>query len=175
MGTFDMTGGALTSKSTGPTFMVCNTEATINLQDVDITSAGDVLIRATDASSGDDNINSDWGSAGGEVTFTATDQALEGTVSCNQLSSIDITLSGTSTLSGDVVIEQGGQVTVALEDSAQWTATADSYVDALEGVELSGGVPTNVDAQSGVTITYASGSGLSGDYTLASGGQLVAE
>jgi hypothetical protein len=66
-------------------------------------------------------------------------------------------------------------VTVALEDNAQWTATGDSYVDALEGVELSGGVPTNVDAQSGVTITYASGSGLSGDYTLASGGQLVSE
>jgi hypothetical protein len=34
-----------------------------------------------------------------------------------------------------------------------------------------------VDAQSGVTITYGSGSGLSGDYTLASGGvlQLVTE
>jgi hypothetical protein len=175
MGTFDMTGGALTNNSSGPTFMVCNTEATINLEDVDIESSGDVLIRATDASSGDDNINSDWGTAGGDVTLTATDQELEGTVSCNKLSGIDMSLSGTSTLSGDVVVEEGGQVNVALADDAKWTATGDSKVDELEGVEFSGGVPTNVDAPSGVTITYASGSGLSGDYTLASGGKLVSE
>jgi hypothetical protein len=32
-----------------------------------------------------------------------------------------------------------------------------------------------VDAESGVTITYGSGSGLSGDYALESGGKLVAE
>ncbi|MGD9222676.1 MAG: right-handed parallel beta-helix repeat-containing protein [Desulfobacteraceae bacterium] len=176
MGSFDMVGGALTSKSSGPTFMVCNTEATINLQDVDITSAGDVLIRATDASSGDDNINSDWGSGGGDVTFTATDQELEGTVSCNNLSSIDITLSGTSTLSGDVVIEQGGQVTLALEDDAQWTATGESYVTSLDGVVISGSTAKNVDSTDTIyyeSATDSSGNDLSGTYDLSAGGTLV--
>jgi hypothetical protein len=176
MGTFDMTGGSLINNSSGPIFMVCNTEATINLKDVDITSSGDVLIRATDASSGDADINSDWGTAGGEVTLTATDQKLEGTVSCNNLSSIDITLSGTSTLSGDVVIENGGQVNLSLEDDAKWTATGASYVTSLDGVVLSGTEATNVNSADTIYYDGATdnnGNPLSGTYDLPGGGALV--
>jgi hypothetical protein len=173
MGTFDMTGGSITSKSTGPVFMVCNTEATIYLEDVDITTSGDVLIRATDSSSGDANINSDWGTAGGDVTFNATDQALVGTISINEKSSLDMTLSGTSTLSGDVA-DDDGEVNITLEDSARWTATGDSYVNSLDGVTFSGSTPVNVDAGSGITIYYGSGTGLSGSYALSAGGQLQA-
>jgi hypothetical protein len=169
-GTFDMTGGSLTNSTTGPLFMVCNTEATIALEDVDITTDGDVLIRATDASSGDDNINNDWGSAGGDITFTATDQALEGTISINNLSSLEMTLSGASTLSGDVDDDDSndGEVNITLEDTSTWTATGDSYVDALNGDNL----PTAIDAATGITIYYDSSDTLSGNYSLASGGQL---
>jgi hypothetical protein len=173
MGTFDMAGGSLTNNSTGPLFMVCNTEATINLEDVDITTSGDVLIRATDSSSGDANINSDWGTAGGNITFSATDQTLAGTISINEKSSLDITLSGTSTLSGDVA-DDDGEVNITLEDSAKWTATGDSHVYSLDGVVFSGDTPVNVDAGSGITIYYESGTGLSGSYTLSAGGQLQA-
>ena len=111
--------------------MVCNTSAVINLTGVDIVSSedSDVLIRATDSASGDANVNSDWGSAGGEVTFTASAQTLEGTVSCNALSAISMSLSDGSTLSGDVQIETGGEVNLYLESST-WTATADSTVTA---------------------------------------------
>jgi hypothetical protein len=153
--------------------MVCNTEATINLEDVDITTSGDVLIRATDSSSGDANINSDWGTAGGNITFSATDQTLAGTISINEKSSLDITLSGTSTLSGDVA-DDDGEVNITLEDSAKWTATGDSHVYSLDGVVFSGDTPVNVDAGSGITIYYESGTGLSGSYTLSAGGQLQA-
>jgi hypothetical protein len=176
MGTFDMTGGTLINNSSGPIFMVCNTEATINLKEVDITSSGDILIRATDASSGDANINSDWGTAGGDVTLTAIDQELQGTVSCNNLSNIDITLSGTSTLTGDVVIEDGGQVNVTLEDDANWIATGASYVTSIDGVELSGSTTTNVDGADTVyydSATDNSGNPLSGTYNLPGGGTLV--
>jgi hypothetical protein len=176
--TFDMTGGSLTNNSSGPVFMVLNTEAVIDLDDVDISTEGDVLIRATDASAGDENVNTDWGTAGGDVTFSATDQVLSGTVSINELSSIVMTLSGTTTLDGAVEVEDGGSVAITLEDSAVWTAAGESVVTSLDGVTLSGSTPTNVDAESGVVIYYSSatdadGNALSGTYTLASGGTLV--
>jgi hypothetical protein len=178
VGTFDMTGGSLTNNSSGPVFMVLNTEAVINLQDVDITTSGDVLIRATDASSGDENVNSVWGTQGGDITFTAADQVLNGTVSCNELSSIDMTLSGTSTLSGAVEIEIGGEVSITLADSAVWTAAGNSSVTSLAGVTFSGDTLTNVDAAAGVVIYYdsatdADGNALTGTHTLPSGGMLV--
>jgi hypothetical protein len=177
-GTLDMSGGSLTNDSSGPVFMVVNTEAIIDLDDVDITTQGDVLIRATDASAGDANVNSDWGSSGGDVTFNATDQELDGSVSVNELSSVAITLSGTSTLTGAVEVEDGGSAAITLEDSATWTATGDSQVASLDGVTFSGSTPTNVDADSGVVIYYttatdADGNALTGTYTLAGGGTLV--
>jgi hypothetical protein len=178
VGTFDMTGGSLTNNSSGPVFMVLNTEAIINLQDVDISTDGDVLIRATDASDGDDNVNSDWGSAGGDITFTAADQVLEGTVSCNELSSIDMTLLGASAFSGAVEIEDGGEVTITLKDSAVWTAAGNSYVTSLDGITFSGDTPANVDAGSGVVIYYdsatdADGNTLTDTYSLPNGGTLI--
>jgi hypothetical protein len=158
--------------------MVLNTEAIITLEDVDITTAGDVLIRATDASAGDENVNTDWGTAGGAITFSATDQVLSGTVSINELSSIVMTLSGSTTLTGAVEVEDGGSATIVLEGNATWTATGESNVDSLDGVTFSGSTPTNVDAESGVVIYYSSatdadGKALSGTYTLAGGGTLV--
>jgi hypothetical protein len=176
-GTFDMTGGTFTNDSDGPDFMVCNTSAVINLTDVEIMSSedSDVLIRATDSSSGDANINSDWGSQGGDVTFTASAQTLEGTVSCNALSAISMSLSDGSTLSGAVLIEDGGEVNLSLDSGSTWTATADSTVTALTGVESSGDQAINVDAKEGVTITCTSINGNTGvSYALASGGTLTA-
>lgn len=176
-GTFDMTGGTLTNNSDGPDFMVCNTSAVINLTGVEIVSSddSDILIRATDSSSADANINSDWGSAGGDVTLTASAQALEGTVSCNQLSTISMSLLDGSTLSGAILVEEGGEVNLSLDNSI-WAVTADSTVKALDGVEFSGGTATNVDAESGVTITCESINAETGvSYELASGGILTAQ
>jgi hypothetical protein len=176
-GTFDMTGGSLTNNSDGPDFMVCNTSAVIDLTGVNIVSSddSDILIRATDSSSKDANINSDWGSEGGDVTFTASAQVLSGTVSCNRLSAISMSLSDGSSLSGAILVEEGGEVNLSL-DSSTWTATADSVVMALDGVAFSGGRPANVDAQSGVTITCASINGETGvTYALVSGGTLIAQ
>ena len=174
----EVTGGSITNNSSGPVFMVLNTESIINLEDVDISAEGDVLIRATDASAGDENVNTDWGTSGGDVTFNAIDQVLSGTVSVNELSSVAMTLSGTTTLTGAVEVEDGGVVTIMLEDGATWTATGDSVVTSLDGVTFSDSTPTNVDAESGVVIYYtaatdADGNTLSGTYTLASGGTLV--
>jgi hypothetical protein len=165
--------------------MVCNTEAVINLENVTITSDGNVLIRATDASSGDDNINSDWGSAGGDITFTATGQTLEGTVSCNELSTISMTLKDSedgktaSSLTGDVVIEDGGNVNISLEGNSNWTVTGASEVTSLDGVILSGTTATNISGSSSSVVVSCdsaeddSGSTIAnGTYSLTGGGSL---
>lgn len=167
MGTFDMTGGSLTNDSSGPVFVVCNTEATIELDGVTIATGGDVLIRATDSSSGDANINSDWGSAGGDVTFNATNQTLAGTISINEKSSLDMTLSGASTLTGQVV-DDDGEVNITLEDTSTWTATGDSYVH-----ELNCDLADINTSDSSYTIYYDTSDTLSSGATLASGGKLV--
>jgi hypothetical protein len=91
---------------------------------------------------------------------------------------MDITLSGASTLSGAVEIEDGGKVRITLKGSAEWTATGDSYVTSLDGISFSGTTPANIEAGSGVVIYYdsatdASGTALAGTYTLPSGGTLV--
>jgi len=111
-GTFSMTGGTLTNKSSGPVFMVCDTAAVINLDSVTIDNAGGsgLLLRATSASSGDDNINSSWGSLGGTVTLNATNQTLTGAITRYSTAS---------------------NITLNLKSGSIWTLTADSTVDTL--------------------------------------------
>jgi hypothetical protein len=113
------------------------------------------------------------------VTHLVADtQIMNGDFIVDDYGDITASLTNDSYLKGAIDPDNAaGPVSLTLDATSSWLATADSYVDELEGVEFSEGVPTNVDAPSGVTITYGSGSGLSGDYTLASGGvlQLVTE
>lgn len=90
------------------------------------------------------------------------------------MGTFDMTLSGTTTLSGSVV-DDGGDLAIALEDSATWTAMDNSYATSLDGITFSGSTPTNVD--SAYTIYYdsatnGSGTSLNSTYTLSSGGTL---
>lgn len=176
-GTFRMSGGSLTNNATGPDFFVCNTTGVIELDNVDIISSGDTLISAEAPSADNPNTNTDWGDGGGIVTFTATNQILDGHIFCDAASSIDLTLSDSSNLNGTVDAENEGDVSLTLDESSSWTATADSYISNLSGVVLSGSTPTNVDAAQGVVIQYsgltnADGNTLDGTYSLASGGIL---
>nr|WP_320132095.1 carboxypeptidase regulatory-like domain-containing protein [uncultured Holophaga sp.] len=184
-GTFSMTDGTLTNSSSGPAFFVCNTDAVINLSGATLSNSSDMLLVAGTASAAQtllgSNVNSSWGSSGGTVTLTATGQALSGSIIlCESSSSLALTLNA-STLTGAIDTNDiGGTRTVTLDDSSLWTADADSHVTTLKGIQVgSSGVPTNVDAASGCTITCdslqdASGAALSGSsYTLSSGGTLV--
>ncbi|WP_005033320.1 beta strand repeat-containing protein [Holophaga foetida] len=184
-GRFTMTGGTLTNGfAKGPAFFVCDTDAVITLNGATIVNASDTLLvagTASAASSYIDNVNSSWGSDGGVVTFVANNQTLVGKVIlCDSSSTLAMTLTA-STLTGPIDTDNvGGTKTLALDASSKWTATANSNITTLSGVVLSAGVPTNVDASSGVTITYTSmtngsGGALTGTYTLSSGGTLKAK
>jgi hypothetical protein len=150
--------------------MNTNDEGYFNLTSVDLVADSGIILKSCKC---------DWGAEatnGGVTHLVADTQIMYGDFIVDDYGDITASLTNDSYLEGAIDPDNAaGPVSLTLDATSTWLATADSYVDELEGVELSGGVPTNVDAQSGVTITYASGSGLSGDYTLASGGQLVAE
>jgi len=182
-GTFTMTGGTLTNGySGGPLFFVCDTEAVIALSGASLVNSSDMLLvagKASTAANYIDNVNSDWGSLGGTVTFTAANETLAGSIIiCDSASSIDLTLAS-STLAGAIDGDnQGTADKLTLDAASKWTADGDSYVETLSGVVFADGIPTNVDAASGVTIYYGSGTdsggtAFSGTYTLAGGGTLA--
>jgi hypothetical protein len=170
-GTFTMTGGTLSKTNGGPLLMNTNDEGYFNLKDVELTADSGVILKSCKC---------DWGHAeatnGGVTHLSADTQIMYGDFIVDDDGDITASLANNSYLEGAIDPDNAaGPVSLTLDSTSEWKATADSYVDELEGVELSGGVPTNVDAESGVTITYGSGSGLSGDYALESGGKLVAE
>ena len=73
------------------------------------------------------------GSNGGHVTMTATDQKIDGNMLIDAVSSLDLTLAGSSAFTGAINPDGAtGEVSVTVAKGATWTLTADSYVDSLE-------------------------------------------
>jgi hypothetical protein len=175
-GTFSMIDSTMTNNSDGPMFMSVNTEGIINLESSTLTQGGssEVLVRACAASDGDDNVNSDWGESGSDITVNAESIDLEGTLSAGTDSTIELNLSSDSTWTGD----SEGDVTVNEDATSLVYVTADSTFTEITGIEFDeDGVPTNIDAPEGVTITVGTaldmtGLSLSSGYTLDSGGAL---
>lgn len=127
-GSFSMEGGSFTAEN-GTLFYVTNTQATIDLTDVDLNNAGDLLIV-----SGNDGQWGQDGSNGGTVEFTATDQALSGNITVDDISSLTLKLAGGSSYEGAVNSDgQAGTVNIELGDNATWKLTGDSYVSSLSG------------------------------------------
>ena len=180
-GTFSMTNGSITNHTSGALFFVVNTTAVINIDNVTLNNDSDILLKAVAPSEDEANTLTSWGSLGGSVTFTATDEAMEGEIICDNASSIDLTLKGTSTLEGAFDSDNTCNDSLTLEsEKSVWTATGDSYVASISGVVINGSTPANIDAPDGVSISYGSlsdesGTSLSGTYTLISGGTLQPE
>ena len=130
-GSFTMTGGSLTAWS-GDLFYVTNTTATIALTGVELSPANGILLRA----SGNDGSRG-WGAAGANgavVTMTADAQSLRGTILVDEISSLDLTLTGNSSFEGTVNPDgAAGRVSVKLEAGCSWTLTGDAYVSSFEG------------------------------------------
>jgi len=153
---FTMTGGTLTGNS-GDMIYVTNTNSVIRLTDVELINndADGALLRITgnDASHG-------WGTAGSngaQVTMIATDQALEGAILVDTISTLDLTLDGSSEFVGTIQIienEEGGtavehNAVVTIGSGSTWTLTGDCTISSLDN---QGTINFN-----GYTITLADG------------------
>lgn len=133
---FKMTGGSLTSKN-GGMFFVNNTTATIELEDVAFSYASDDFLRIQAAGWGNE------GSNGGQVTFTATNQKMEGNTIVDDISTLNMYLKDGSTYFGAINTDgTSGSVYVELTDGSKWTLTGDSYITSLtcdaDSIDLNG-------------------------------------
>lgn len=153
---FSMTGGNLTSNN-GDMFYITNTDCTLSLSGVDIVNKDSdaylMNITGNSASHG-------WGTAGANgarVTFTADDQTLEGDIRVDSISTLNMTLSGNSTFTGTINIdenEEGGEAVsdnavVTIEEDSTWTLTGNCTITSLTN---NGTINFN-----GYTITLADG------------------
>lgn len=153
---FSMTGGSLTSNN-GDMFYITNTDCILSLSGVDIVNKDSdaylMNITGNSASHG-------WGTAGAngaQVTFTADDQTLEGDIRVDSISTLNMTLSGNSTFTGTINIdenEEGGEAVsdnavVTIEKGSTWTLTGDCTITSLTN---NGTINFN-----GYTITLADG------------------
>ena len=133
---FTMTGGSLTSNS-GHVFHVTNTHAVITLNGVTITNndAANVLLSVCDDG---------WNGASNQAELNAANQVLEGTILVGSDSTLNLTLTEGSSLTGCVsgeisnsrgesVSTEVGEVNVTLDSTSTWTLTADSYITAFNG------------------------------------------
>jgi hypothetical protein len=142
-GVFTMTGGALSNTaSTGPLFYVTNTTGTINLSGVDLSVGSGVLLSAATGDWGD------GGSNGGNAILNADHQTLVGDLDADEISSLTVSLTNGSTLTGATT-----DAALTLDDTSTWTVTADSTLMTLSGAAINGSTVTNIIGN-GHTVTY---------------------
>lgn len=133
---FTMTGGEMTARS-GAMFYCTNTSAVINLKqaDLNLSEIGKLLIVSAGRWGKD-------GKNGGQCTLNAEQQTLEGSISVDKLSSLEIRMTG-SVLTGSINSDgEGGDVDIDMDADSKWTLTGDSHIRSfsgkLENVEANG-------------------------------------
>ncbi len=153
---FSMTGGSLLSNN-GDMFYVTNTDCNIYLSGVTLVNKDSdaylMNICGNSASHG-------WGTAGkngADVTFVADGQPLEGNISVDAISTLNMTLKNGSTFTGTVNIRDNAEGGTAVSDNAVitvdegsvWNLTGDCTVTSVTN---NGTINFN-----GYTITLADG------------------
>lgn len=136
--TFNMKQGTLINNN-GDLIYVTNTTSDITLENVNIVnndSDGRLLaVLGNDASHGWGTV----GSNGGNVTFTAKDQKLDGKIEVDTVSTLKLTLSGSTEFNGTINIvdnaENGTAVDnnaeVTVEEGATWNLSGDVKISKL--------------------------------------------
>lgn len=157
---FTMEGGSLTSNN-GDVFYVTNTHSVIELSGVDIVNEDSegLLFRIVGNSA-----SRGWGTAGANgsrVELTVSNQELEGDISVDTISTLELELTDGSVLTGIISIidnEQGGtavsdNAVIAIDSGSVWNLTGDCVIS-----ELTNNGTINFN---GYTITLADGTVLS--------------
>ncbi len=124
---FAAEGGSITNGN-GDVFFVNNTVCTIDLENVRVSNsdAEGNFLRVAAAGWGRE------GSNGGQVTLTAKNQQLEGTVLVDEVSNLNLYLQNGTAYAGAINPEGiQGDVYVEIDDGCTWELTADSNITAL--------------------------------------------
>ena len=128
---FSSEGGSITSLS-GDLFYVTNTSCTISLKDTKLVTANDQLLTIAG-----NNSSRGWGTSGsngGDVVLTTSSQTMDGNITVDDISTLDMTLSDGSAFTGTInSTGDAGEVNVTLDSSSTWTLTGDSYITSFDG------------------------------------------
>lgn len=113
----------LTTTSSGPMFYVTNTNARAVIEHSSLNFTSGILIQAASDHWGNS------GSNGGHLTFTAVNQELKGNIIADNISSVDLSLTQKSTLTGAINQDQQAQnAALHLTKASAWDVSADSYL-----------------------------------------------
>lgn len=168
---FTSEDSTLKTTSSGPMFYITNTDAVIKLKNTKLIFSSGELLNAAG------NNTNNWGkvgSNGGNVTLNAESQTLKGNVTCDNISTVSMSLASSTVFTGAVDSGNTGDVTITLDKTSKWNVTADSYVTAIVDADSTF---SNI-VSNGHTIYYSTSdsrnSSLNGKtVTLSDGGKLV--
>lgn len=77
-----------------------------------------------------------WGKSGengGDVKMSLTDQTVEGDIVVDEISTLDLDMSG-SVLTGAINADNsGGNISVSLDENSTWNLTSDCYISSFDG------------------------------------------
>ena len=153
---FSMTGGSLLSNN-GDMFYVTNTDCNIYLSGVTLTNKDSdaylMNICGNSASHG-------WGTAGkngANVTFVADGQTLDGNISVDTISTLNMTLKNGSTFTGTVNIRDNAEGGTAVSDNAVITVEEGSVWNLTGNCTVTSVTNNGTINFNGYTITLADG------------------
>ena len=138
-GTFTAKNSSLTISEnsnyykTAPMFFITNTDAIINLTNTKLSYGSNLLIS--------NKGTSEWGNSGsngGNLTLNANKQELTGNVEVDNISTLTMNLSESSSYTGTInSANTAKSITLKLDSSSKITLTGDSYVTSLEDSDSS--------------------------------------
>ena len=118
-----------------PFFFITNTDAVINLKNTILKYGSNLLLKIVGTS--------EWGNSGsngGNVTFNAVTQKLEGNIELDAISTLIMNLTNSSELKGTINgNNKAKSVSLKLDDTSTLTLTGDSYITSLDNADSANG------------------------------------
>ena len=132
---FSAADSRIATTSDGPMFYITNTDAEAVLENTTLEYGSGILVKASG------NNTNHWGEEsanGGNFTLNATKQELEGDITCDEISTVALSLADGSSYKGTIDgSHTGKEVSILLDEDSVWEVTGDSYVAAITDADES--------------------------------------
>ena len=132
---FSAADSRIATTSDGPMFYITNTDAEAVLENTTLEYRSGILVKA---SGNNTNHWGEEGANGGNFTLNATKQELEGDITCDEISTVALSLADGSSYKGTIDgSHTGKEVSILLDEDSVWEVTGDSYVAAITDADES--------------------------------------
>lgn len=132
---FSAADSRIATTSDGPMFYITNTDAEAVLENTTLEYGSGILVKA---SGNNTNHWGEEGANGGNFTLNATKQELEGDITCDEISTVALSLADGSSYKGTIDgSHTGKEVSILLDEDSVWEVTGDSYVAAITDADES--------------------------------------